>query len=79
LQQGVQLGLALGHERGGHVELVRGERGQVEVGIAARVHDHLVDQVIADHQAGDLLEQGLVLGLEEPQLAAHVFDVVFEQ
>ena len=75
----MQLRLPLRHERGRQVELVGGQHGQVEDVVAARLHDDLVDQVVAERQAGDLLHQRLVLGTEDVQLAANVLDVVFQQ
>ena len=65
LQQAVQLGLALRHQRGRHVELVGGQRRQVEILLAAGLHDELVHQVVAERQAGDLLQQRLVLRAED--------------
>ena len=78
-KQPVQLGLALRHERGRQVELVGGQHGQVEILVAAGLHDDLVDQVVAERQAGDLLDQRLVLGAEDVHLAADVLDVVFQE
>ena len=46
---------------------------------AARLHDDLVDQVVAERQAGDLFDQRLVLGAEDVQLAADVLDVVLQE
>ena len=78
LQQPVQLRFALGNQGGGHVELVGSERGQVEILLHAGLQDELVDQVIAERQAGDLVQQRLVLRAEQPHLPADVLDVVFQ-
>ena len=41
--------------------------------------DQLVDDVVAQREADDLFQQRIVLLVEQLQLAADVFDVVFEQ
>ncbi len=79
LQQAVQLGLALRHQRGRHVELVARQRRQVEIFLAPRLHDELVDEVVAERQAGDLLQERFVVGAEDSHLAADVLDVVLQE
>ena len=51
LQQAVQFGLALGHQRGRHVELVAGQGGQVEILLRAGLQNQLVHQVVAERRA----------------------------
>ena len=75
----MQLGLPLRDERCRQVELVGGQRGHVEKVIATRLHDDLVDEVVAERQTGDFLNEGLVFGPKDVQLAADVLDVVFQQ
>ena len=45
----------------------------------AGLHDELIDQVVAQREPGDLLDQRLVLAAEDVQFAADVLDVVFQQ
>ena len=75
----MQLGFALGHQGGGDVELVRGQRREVEVLLGPLLHDQLVDQVIAERQPGDLLQQRLVLLAEDLDVPADVLDVVLQE
>ena len=79
VQQGVQFGLALGDEGGGHVELVAGEHGEVGRGLPIGLHDELMNEQIAEGDAGDLGQQSFVAVLKDGELAADVVDVVFEQ
>lgn len=79
VEQVVQFGLALGNERGRHVELVAGQGRQVEGSVPPGFHDELVDQMIAEHQPGHLLQHRLVVFRKQLEFPADVFDVVLEQ
>ena len=80
LQQAVQLGLALGHQRGRHVELVassataRSKNSSLPVSMINWLTrwSRSVSPVISS-------SSGLVLRAEDVQLAADVLDVVLQQ
>ncbi len=79
LQQVVEFGFALGHQRGRHVELVGGDARQIEVPLVAGFHDELVDEQIAEREHRQLIEQRFIVLAEHFQFAAHILDVVLQQ
>ncbi len=78
VQQVLQFGFAFGDQRGRDVELVPGQAVCAEAFVVA-FENQLVDDIVAERQADDLLQQRVVLFAEQPQLPADVFDVLLQQ